>query len=389
MFGLALVFTWIRYIPNTRVGIVEKLVSAKGSVKSGLIALEGEAGFQPYVLRGGWHFLTPFQYRVHRMPLVTIPQGKIGYLFARDGQPLPPTQTLACNTTASDFEDVARFLAGGGQRGPQRKILREGTYAINLAQFVVLTEGEAALALHEPGDETVGDHRLHPALGARDDQPRLIGLGPPCRRVREQAGTVVGALADADVGERHADRAQVAGQHIGVVVGLLLVQMHGDEFEAHRRLGLQLAQDVEQRVRILAAGKADHDAVAVLDHVVVGDGLPDLAAQALGQLVGFDRTGKDRVHGLAGRWLAAVSARVSTRPIRNRSDRVLFWGALLECYCTGLPRPVRIGAAARTMRSAAWPRTHRMSMEDLAEISRHLVELRIEHRDPRRIGSVV
>src|SRR5512135_1825158 len=107
VFGLALVFTWIRYIPNTRVGIVEKLVSAKGSVKSGLIALEGEAGFQPYVLRGGWHFLTPFQYRVHRMPLVTIPQGKIGYVFARDGKDLPPTQALASNVTTNDFQDAA------------------------------------------------------------------------------------------------------------------------------------------------------------------------------------------------------------------------------------------------------------------------------------------
>ena len=135
LFALSLIFSWIRYIPNSRVGIVEKLVSAKGSVKSGLIALEGEAGFQPYVLRGGWHFLTPFQYRVHRMPLVTIPQGKIGYVFARDGQPLPPTQTLASNVTANDFQDVSAFLKSGGQRGPQRKILREGTYALNTAQF--------------------------------------------------------------------------------------------------------------------------------------------------------------------------------------------------------------------------------------------------------------
>ena len=88
---------WIRYIPNTRVGIVEKLISGKGSIRSGLIALHGEAGFQPDVLRGGWHFLTPFQYRVHRMPLVTIPQGKIGYVFARDGKDLSATQVLACN----------------------------------------------------------------------------------------------------------------------------------------------------------------------------------------------------------------------------------------------------------------------------------------------------
>ncbi len=130
-----------RYIPNNRVGIVEKLFAAKGSVATGFIALEGEAGFQPDVLRGGWHLLTPFQYRVHIVPLVTIPQGKIGYVFARDGTPLRPDQALAANTKARDFQDAAGFLRNGGQRGPQRQILREGTYAINLAQFVVITEG--------------------------------------------------------------------------------------------------------------------------------------------------------------------------------------------------------------------------------------------------------
>ena len=114
--------------------------SAGSSVKGGFIALKGEAGYQPDVLRGGLHFLMPIQYIVHIAPLVTIPQGKIGYIFARDGEPLTPMQTLASNVTANDFQDVAAFLANGGQRGPQRQILREGTYAINLAQFVVITE---------------------------------------------------------------------------------------------------------------------------------------------------------------------------------------------------------------------------------------------------------
>ena len=63
----------IRVIPNTRIGIVEKRFSPKGSVKTGFIALSGEAGFQPHVLRGGIHYLTPFQYVVHTAPLVTIP----------------------------------------------------------------------------------------------------------------------------------------------------------------------------------------------------------------------------------------------------------------------------------------------------------------------------
>src|SRR5215211_3330859 len=79
---------FLRYIPNNKVGIVEKLVSGRGSVKSGFIALKGESGFQPDVLRGGWHVFIPFQYRIHSVPLVTIPQGKIGYIFAGDGLPL-------------------------------------------------------------------------------------------------------------------------------------------------------------------------------------------------------------------------------------------------------------------------------------------------------------
>ena len=130
----------VRYVGNSRVAIVEKLWSGAGSITGGLIALNGEAGFQPAVLRGGFHFFFPFQYRAHSQPLVTIPQGQIGYVFARDGQPLAPTQTLASNVTAHDFLDTRGFLSSGGQKGPQRAILREGTYAINLAQFVIITQ---------------------------------------------------------------------------------------------------------------------------------------------------------------------------------------------------------------------------------------------------------
>ena len=136
-----LVYASVFFIPNNVVGVVEKRYSAKGSVTSGLIALDGEAGFQPAVLRGGLHLLVPFQTRVHRVPLVTIPQGKIGYVFARDGKVLHPTQALA--QTVGDFQEVTAFLKNGGQRGPQRQILREGTHVLNLAQFVVLTESRA------------------------------------------------------------------------------------------------------------------------------------------------------------------------------------------------------------------------------------------------------
>lgn len=164
---LRVVFLWLRFIPNSRIGIVEKRWSGKGSIKSGFIALNGEAGFQPNVLRGGIHFLTPFQYAVHIAPLVTIPQGKIGYIFARDGQLLSPTQTLAANVEANDFQDVATFLHNGGQRGPQRMILREGTYAFNLAQFVVITEEKVyALSLNREDEALI--QRMADIITERD-----------------------------------------------------------------------------------------------------------------------------------------------------------------------------------------------------------------------------
>ena len=145
----------IRFIPNNKVGIVEMRISPRGSLDKGVIALNGEAGYQPGLLRGGLHYLLPIQYDVHIVPLVTIPQGKIGYVYARDGQPLPASQVLGTNATASDFQDVTDFLRKGGQRGPQRKILREGTYALNLAQFVIITEERLYYLPLEKGEEEV------------------------------------------------------------------------------------------------------------------------------------------------------------------------------------------------------------------------------------------
>ena len=132
----------VRYIPHNRVGIVEKFWSRKGSLTEGrIIALNGEAGFQAQLLRGGVHVgFFPWQYRIHKEPLVMIAESRIGYIYARDGGPLPPTQTLARSVDCNHFQDARAFLTDGGQRGRQRAILREGVFAINLAVFVVITE---------------------------------------------------------------------------------------------------------------------------------------------------------------------------------------------------------------------------------------------------------
>jgi len=150
----------LRIIPNDKVGVVENLWSPKGSVSEGrIIALGGEAGYQVDILRGGIHFgLWRWKYRIHKVGLVTIPHGQLGYVYARDGEPLPPSQTLGRVVPCNNFQDARGFLIGMplpdsapagesqfipiGQRGRQRAILREGVYALNLALFVVMTENQ-------------------------------------------------------------------------------------------------------------------------------------------------------------------------------------------------------------------------------------------------------
>src|SRR4051794_39246504 len=77
---------------------------------------------------------------MHREALFIVSECKMAYIYARDGIPLEPTQTLGRNVDSNHFQDAGKFLEAGGQRGRQRGVLREGVYAINLALFVVISD---------------------------------------------------------------------------------------------------------------------------------------------------------------------------------------------------------------------------------------------------------
>src|ERR1051326_1976127 len=186
----------IVYIPHTQVGIIEKIWSSRGSLREGqIIARNGEAGFQAKFLRGGIHFgLYPWQYRIHKEPLVVVAEGKMAYVYARDGIPLEPVQTLGRNVNSNHFQDALAFLEGGGQRGRQRGILREGVYAINLALFVVITEERV---FSGPVRESTDKYELWKAqlLALRAFDPVVIGSGGQShtRGIAESSASEAGA----------------------------------------------------------------------------------------------------------------------------------------------------------------------------------------------------
>jgi len=211
--ALLLLYSSFVYVPNNRVGVLERLWSGKGSLQHGIVALNGEAGYVPDLLRGGFHVLFPFQYRVHKTDLVTVPQGEIGYVFARDGRTLDAGQSLAANAEADDFENVREFLAKHGQKGPQRKVLREGVYALNVAQFVVLTRAKTyAIALSASDSETIEAMRgqiearggFHPIV--INDAKDVLGIVT----VHDGPGLPIGELIAPSVGQ---DRRAVATYH--------------------------------------------------------------------------------------------------------------------------------------------------------------------------------
>ncbi len=82
---------------------------------------------------------------------------------------------------------------------------------------------------------------------------------------------------------------QVGRQHVLGKARLFLVHVHRDDVELDRCNLLQVHQHVKHGVAVLAPGQADHDLVAIFDHVEVGDRFAGQAAQALLQFVLVDR----------------------------------------------------------------------------------------------------
>jgi uncharacterized membrane protein YqiK len=129
-------------VPEDGIGIVNKkfvLLGANRVLPDGkIIAVNGEAGNQCDPLGPGVHFFKwPWQYSIEIEKFFTVPQDKIGIVEARDGAPLPAGHILGRKVDCDTFQDARKFLAGGGQRGPQITVIPPGTYRINTALFEV------------------------------------------------------------------------------------------------------------------------------------------------------------------------------------------------------------------------------------------------------------
>lgn len=132
-------------IPNDSIGILNKRFVIFGSNRTlpdgTIIALNGEAGYQADTLAPGLHmWLWPWQFEIELVEFVTISEGSIGIVEAKDGVPLKDGRVLARRVDCDSFQNARLFLKNGGERGPQITIIPPGTYRINSAIFSVVEE---------------------------------------------------------------------------------------------------------------------------------------------------------------------------------------------------------------------------------------------------------
>jgi len=129
-------------VPEDRMGLVTKkfvLFGAERSLPDGrIIATKGEAGFQAKTLAPGLYFGKWFwQYDVSMEQFTVIPEGTIGLVLAKDGDPIPTGNILARYVDCDNFQDAEKFLVNGGQRGRQTAYITAGSYRINTLLFQV------------------------------------------------------------------------------------------------------------------------------------------------------------------------------------------------------------------------------------------------------------
>jgi uncharacterized membrane protein YqiK len=150
-YKLVLRFFGVVIIPEDSIGIVNKKFVIFGKNRTlpdgAIIAMNGEAGLQADSLAPGLHFwLWPWQYVVLRQKFITVEEGRVGIVEARDGHPLSGGRVLARMVESGSFQNARAFLMNGGERGPQIPVIPPGTYRINTSLFSVCMEDALEIA---------------------------------------------------------------------------------------------------------------------------------------------------------------------------------------------------------------------------------------------------
>jgi regulator of protease activity HflC (stomatin/prohibitin superfamily) len=135
---LCLIGLSIVLVPGNKIAIVERRWLGRKMPRGRVVAMPGQVGILAKTLEPGLHFILPFVFTVRKIAFQQIGVGEVGLVESIDGEPVPTGRIFAKVVPEHDaFQDGVKFLANGGQKGPQLQILPPGTYRINSNLFHV------------------------------------------------------------------------------------------------------------------------------------------------------------------------------------------------------------------------------------------------------------
>jgi uncharacterized membrane protein YqiK len=233
LFGAKAMLGIVRIKEDEVGGIIKKLgFDGKKLPEGRIVALNGEPGYQAKTLPPGLHFgYWPWMYEIVKYKVTAIGAGKIGLVFAKDGDLMPSDRIVGKTVECNMFQDAEAFLKNGGQKGKQAAVLTPGIYRINKALFetaeaTVTTIGSDCIGIittHDGAAIPKGQMAAPIVEGHKNfqDPDAFVNAGG-CRGLQEQillAGQY--NLNPWFVSVQEAELTEVPIGHVGVVVSFV------------------------------------------------------------------------------------------------------------------------------------------------------------------------
>ncbi len=138
----------------------------------GFLLKGGQRGPQIAIIPPGTYRVNTALFTVKLVPVLEIPEGKLGMVTTQDGAPLKTGEIAGREVPGHNtFQDGEAFVTSGGTKGLQAQVMMPGSYYLNpnfatveLANMTEVTIGHAGVVIAfvgEPGADVTGEGFKH------------------------------------------------------------------------------------------------------------------------------------------------------------------------------------------------------------------------------------
>ena len=138
----------------------------------GFLLKGGQRGPQIAIIPPGTYRVNTALFTVKLVPVLEIPEGKLGMVTTQDGAPLKTGEIAGREVPGHNtFQDAEAFVTSGGTKGLQAQVMMPGSYYLNpnfatveLANMTEVTIGHAGVVIAfvgEPGADVTGEGFKH------------------------------------------------------------------------------------------------------------------------------------------------------------------------------------------------------------------------------------